>query len=102
MKIKEKVEGARRVVLNELDEGIPTGMTLDEHDEADEHVEEDSAVVSKSKPERKTKQQRRKAEKQRAEVFQTFVFNLRSLRFLRNEHSRKNLRSANYIRQLRW
>jgi nucleolar protein 53 len=66
--IRDKVAAARHVVNDEIDNGMPTGMTLDPLEEDPEMEEQGDGVrVSKPQPERKTKQQRRKAEKQRAE-----------------------------------
>jgi nucleolar protein 53 len=72
--IREKIVLARQSETGDLDEGLPTGMKLDQFpDESaggNEQVTGDSDVIvtNKSIPERKTRQQRKKAEKQRAEV----------------------------------
>ena len=68
-KMKEKLESARKLVVEETQEGVPQGMTVQAIPEEDSDEDEDSVeALTKKIPERKTKKQRRKAEKLKEEV----------------------------------
>ncbi|KIK91165.1 hypothetical protein PAXRUDRAFT_643726 [Paxillus rubicundulus Ve08.2h10] len=63
---RKKIEQARAFAANDVTEGVPGGMVVDEINE-EEALTTVDMVVSTKRPARKTKQQRARMEKQRAE-----------------------------------
>jgi nucleolar protein 53 len=65
--LRKKIEQARAFAANDVTEGVPRGMVVDEINDEEVVTTVDMAVSTK-RPMRKTKQQRARMEKQRAEV----------------------------------
>ncbi|KIJ16577.1 hypothetical protein PAXINDRAFT_30674, partial [Paxillus involutus ATCC 200175] len=64
--LRKKIEQARAFAANDVTEGVPRGMVVDEINDEEVVTTVDMAVSTK-RPMRKTKQQRARMEKQRAE-----------------------------------
>lgn len=65
---QKKIEQARAFTQNDVVDGVPAGMIIDEIKDDGETVANTPIVVPKRLPPRKTKQQRARMAKQKAEV----------------------------------
>lgn len=65
---QQKIEQARAFAANDITEGIPAGMVIDEIKDDGETITNTPAVVPKRLPTKKTKQQITRMAKQKAEV----------------------------------
>ena len=68
LEARKKIEGARAFAANEVMEGVPAGMVIDEIKDDGETIAHTPAVVPKRVGARKTKQQRARKAKQKEEV----------------------------------
>lgn len=68
LEARKKIEEARTFATDDVMEGVPTGMVIDEIEDDEETTINAPAVVPKKPPAKKTKQQRARMAKQRAEV----------------------------------
>ena len=68
LEAREKIESARAFAANDVTEGIPAGMVIDEIKDDGVAIADTPPVVSKRLGTRKTKQQRARKAKQKAEV----------------------------------